>query len=195
MPKGTKDNRGKPPTPDVEFWRQQEWESDEDYAKFATYRDMGPARRLRAAAGIFYDRTDTGPTPYQYQEFKNKSSLNLWTTRVEVFDTEEDLRRSQEMEQFRSEMIENHHRLGRMGENVVAQKLLAWLRDPDGVPNGQVVHLLQVATTLSRMTLGEPSERLETIGDADQARPDYSMLSDEEVDFLHSIGLKLFGGG
>ncbi len=196
MPKGAKDNRGKPPTPEVEFWRQQEWESDEHYKKFAAYRDLGPARRLRAAAAIFYDMTDMGPSPYQYQHFKDLSYRNMWGPRVEAFDAEEDLRLMQEMQQRRQKMLEDHWRASKILMNGLVQKVYTWQRDPESIPNSQVASLFREASQLMRLTLGEATERLEQgSSDSDAARrqPDLSSLTDEEVAFLDDIGLKMYG--
>ena len=58
-----------------------------------------------------------------------------------------------------------------------------------------MVSLFNVATTLSRLTLGEPSERLETTAEGEERQPDYSRLTDEEIELLDRIGAKLYGGG
>jgi hypothetical protein len=49
------------------------------------------------------------------------------------------------------------------------------------------------ASRLMRLTLGEPSERLETVP-SEGAQPDYSTLTDEELDTLRRVRMKPHGG-
>lgn len=195
---GAKDNRGKPPTEGTEFWMKQDWENEEQYHKFAAFRDLGPPRTLRNAASKWYNREDTGATLGQYKYFQQLSYLNQWVDRARAYDRHEERQRLHIMEQRRIEAAENHWRLGRMAENLCAGKLQSLARGaPEEIPNSMLVPLLQYSTQLIRMVVGEPAAllaELEKDGDGnEQQLPDFSNLTDDEIDQMNALADKLYG--
>lgn len=70
------------------LWERQPAESRRAYAAFARYRDLGPLRTMRRAAGLLYHDTDdpalcTGP---QLAQLKEWSRTLGWAERVGAWD-------------------------------------------------------------------------------------------------------------
>ncbi len=186
------------------FWEKLPEETSHAYQAFAIYRDQGITRSLRSAAAAFYTKDGGGAqrepkggpksgTSGQIARFKEWSRRNMWTARVEAFDANETRERSLRMRKYRDEMIETHHKIARLGENVLATKLYDVLRGEDYIPASALPGLINAVTNLHRLTLGEATERVEQ-QTGDQSEFDYSQLTDEELDLLIRIGEKLYGG-
>jgi hypothetical protein len=140
-----------------EFWRQQPDETDYSYRAFAVYRDLWPARRLRRAAQIFYDRADSDCEPHQYDQLKKWSAAHLWADRVAAFDREQEVLFAQELEKARHQMIEDHIHVARLGLKAAQKKLLDVLRDEDGLSSGALPGLIAASANLHKMAVGEAS--------------------------------------
>jgi hypothetical protein len=173
-----------------EFWLKRSDETDYAYQAFCVYRDLGPGRRLRKAASIFYGREDVGAEEHQVVQLRRWSAAHLWTSRAEAHDAEQSALLAAETRKRRIEMADNHHRLARIVLHACAMKAQTWLRNPDEIPAGQVAQLIAVATNVERLALGEPSEITEA-RDPDQRQRDFSALTDAEIDQLYELGRKL----
>ena len=66
------------------MWGPQPGESAKAFAAFETFRDLGPQRTLREAAGIHYGRET--PSQGQYDTLRRWSRQHAWAERVEHFD-------------------------------------------------------------------------------------------------------------
>ncbi len=190
------------------FWERQPDEPNTAYQAFCTYRDMGLARSLRSAAAAFYqsneadaggDRTETTGSPEsgtsgQVARFKEWSRTWMWTARVEAFDADEARKRSLRMQQDRIEMLDSHTKISKLGLNLAAKILYDCHRGESYFPPSGLPTLINSITSLHRLTLGEATERVETTGDRDQPLPDFSRLSDEEIDQMNELADKLYGG-
>ncbi len=186
------DHRGQGPTAGTLWWEQQEWEGDNDYLKFMAYRDMGASRRLHKAAAAYYDRTDVGPKKWQVQHFKDMSMYHNWTARIEAMDMDVAQARAELAAERREQMFEDHWRAAKMVMNGVLLKANEWQRDPASMPNGVVPGALTSSANLMRLTMGEATTRSEDATPQHQM-PDYSQLTDKELDQLAAIGEKLYG--
>lgn len=189
QPEGTPD----PQNPQREFWMKQPDETDYQYEAFQTFRDLGRGRRLRKAASKFYDREDVGATDSQYDQFRRWSAVNLWRARVEAYDAEQDSDRATMLQSKSEDMIDDHLKIVTLGLNVGAKELYAIARGEKSFPASQLPSLITAVTNLHRLTLGHAMSRAETTTGSAEGMPDYSQLTDEELDQLAAIGEKLYG--
>ncbi len=179
-----------------EFWLRREGETEYAYGAFAIYRDLGPARRLRQAVGVFYGREDVGPEEHEYVQFKRWSAQHLWRARSEAYDAEQEALLLQRMQGYRLQALEDHHRICRLYLQILSKKAVDVLRGEDHVPSGALPGLIGAVSSWHRLVLGQATERLETAAaDPDQHQPDYSRLTDEEIEFLDRLGERLYGEG
>lgn len=70
----------------MRMWGPIPGESTKAFAAFETFRDLGPARTLREAAGIHYGRDD-GPSQGEYDTLRRWSAQHDWAERAQHFDS------------------------------------------------------------------------------------------------------------
>lgn len=68
----------------MRLWGPQEGESAKAFAAFETFRDLGPSRTLREAAGIHYGRSE--PSQGEYDTLRRWSARHDWAERAGHFD-------------------------------------------------------------------------------------------------------------
>jgi len=176
-----------------EFWLKQSFESEYAYGAFAIYREMGPSRRLRKAAGIFYNREDLGPEDHQLSQFKRWSAQHMWTARTEAHDAEQEALLLQRMQGYRLESVEAHHRICAMYLQILSKKGLDLLRGEDDIRPSTLPALISAVSHWHRLVLGESTEKLEMAEDPDERVADYSQLDDQEITQLDDLLRKVYG--
>jgi hypothetical protein len=189
------------------FWERQDAETATAYGAFCVYRDQGIERSLRSAAAAFYSQRDGDyqGTPGEPPEsagsdsrltrFKRWSRAHDWVARAEAFDAEEARARSLRRQKERDEMLDRHRNIALLGEKLASKVMFDLLRDEGYLPPSALPSLINSSTQLHRLSLGEPSERIEQTGDPDERKLDLSALTYEEIVFLDQIGEKMHGGG
>lgn len=133
-------------------WERQDGESAKAYEAFQLYRDASPSDRSlrKLAEQIGKSRT----------LIERWSSGHEWGERVAAWDAHNDAIRRAAMAAEAQMMGERHARLARRVLDMVAEKLESI--DPTDLPPAQLSRLIDTASKLERLALGEPSERVET---------------------------------
>jgi hypothetical protein len=100
------------------------------------------------------------------------------------------------MRGYRLQAIEDHHRICQLYLQILGKEALAILRDESDLRSSAIPSLISAVSSWHRLVLGEATERIEASGaDPDARQPDYSKLTDEELETLDRLGEKLYGGG
>lgn len=163
------------------FWERQDGETKAQYDAFAAYRDLGPARSIVKAI------ESTGKEPAKNRRnWQRWSAQNLWVARVEAFDAHVDEEERRELIAARREMRKRHRALSKHMQSK-AYETLQSLAPGDLAPSS-LANVVKVASDLERLAVGEPTE---LVAASEEAKPDYSRLSSEELIQLREIMLKL----
>lgn len=165
----------KQPPDEILPWDQPaEGETARAFAAFTVYRDLGPTRSLRRAAGLHY----RGETPARTRQLETWSSRHRWADRVAAFDRWLDAQVIARRREEHLEMAARHAAAGRSALELVADQLgqLAALEakrlqllddagdDPDPqllrpiVPVQSLARLLDVGVKVERISAGLATE-------------------------------------
>ncbi len=134
-------------------------------AAYEVYRNLGPRRSLAKAAAEFYDRAETGPEPYQVNQFKEWSRKYGWARRVAEHDAEvaleNRLRKQEAAEEARERAVRGAHLLKSLAlkalQEVNQGRLLAdGNRVPEHNPNPALLRYYQTGVELEFLALGLP---------------------------------------
>ena len=85
-------------------WEQHPGESSRAFGAFCAYRDLGPARTLRAAAEAFYRRSSAAVL----RQLHTWSAAFAWVERAGAWDRHLDEQARQAQEKARRDMAERH---------------------------------------------------------------------------------------
>ena len=191
----------------MRLWGPQEGESAKAFSAFETYRDLGPSRTLREAAGIHYGREN--PSQGQYDTLRRWSRQHAWAERVEHYDQWLRMERHDAVaEHVRAQAEDHAKRESRLREKALEareqamERTLLMLKSPlyeqrrsieDG-PSGEEITLVMVPAkwslstavnlyNLSQNNAGLTAEEIEATGELD-----FSNLSEDEM--MHLIELQ-----
>lgn len=130
--------------PATPMWERMAGETTPAYRAFRYYRDLGPSRSLRAAAGVVEGRRLPG-------HICRWSTQWNWSGRAAAWDDEQWRRE----DVVRLEAIRTMHDVHQRAGRVAIGKALAALAAvrPENIPAGAIVRLLDVGTRLERETL------------------------------------------
>lgn len=192
-------------------WEPSEGESARAFACFAVFRDLGPERTLRSAAGLFYGKED-GPSQGEYDTVKRWSARFDWAERVRHYDSWLAMERRDAIQRHMSERADAHaRRESELREKALeireraAEKSLAMLKTPlfkqeriveDG-PDGEAVRLVMIPAgwnigtavnlfNLSQAHAGLTAEEVEVSGDLS-----FENLSTDEIQTLLELDGKI----
>lgn len=134
-------------------------------AAYAVYRNLGALRSLKKAAAEFYDRAETGPEPYQVNQFKEWSKKYGWARRVAEHDAEMErenrLKRQADADEARERAVRGAHLLQSIGLKAMHEmnqgRLLAdGNRVPEHNPNATILRYYREGVELEFLALGLP---------------------------------------
>jgi hypothetical protein len=195
-------------------WERRDDESSKAFAAFSLYRDLGPARSLRAVAEALYGVR----ARYGVRTVEKWSSRFDWQDRVRALDARDEMIRRVAIEEhlktkaadFAERQVRLRERWLTNAEKAAAQaeKMLEWpmseqrmIREEDGeevtyvfVPAGWSK---ATARTLQDMSVSAASGAVGAVGENGQedyaALFNFDVLTDEELETLKSIYEKGFG--
>lgn len=162
------------PTPELPSWGPLPDETARSYLAFARYRDLGPLRTLRRAAGVFYSPTgtETAPSEAQLRQFKTWSGAGHWVARAEAWDLHlDEVSRVRQVEDVKA----MNDRQARIGRNLQVQGGITITGDgeerlPATLSVPQALKALELGAKLERTARGEPdtiTRREEQVAEAD----------------------------
>lgn len=154
----------------TEPWEQLPDESDPAWQAFRLFRDQRPGQR--SIAGVARECS------------KSRSLIQRWATRyawqlrAAAYDTELDRQWRQATVVMRRENAERDLRIAHAMLAKVVQRLQTL--DAERLTARDVATWLEVATKVSRLALGEPTERTEHTGAGDERDDVYRQMTPEE---------------
>jgi len=190
-------------------WEPQAGESSKAFSCFACYRDLGPQRTLREAAGLFYGKED-GPTQGELDTVKRWSAKFEWSERTRHFDGWLQMERRDAIAEHVRENAEDHaKRESRLREQALdvreraMEKSLLMLKSPlyrqerivevDGEEVTLIMNPanwnLTTAANLFNLAQNRPGlteDEIEAIGTLD-----FSNLSEDELIRLMDLEAKI----
>lgn len=153
----------KPPIqldPSKDPWERQPKESPTQHARFATYRDLGRLRSLRAAHRKL---TESG-VKLTYESLRQVSYEFQWTPRAEAWDRSYDQRDHEQLIEQRREMITRHQAVAKA---LLAKAMRALQIIPvKAMTPRDVAQYIKLATDIERIAIGEPQRTVAVTGPA-----------------------------
>lgn len=192
-------------------WEPSEGESARAFACFAVFRDLGPERTLRSAAGLFYGKED-GPTRGELDTVKRWSAAHDWMERVRHYDSWLQMERRDAIQRHTAERADEFaRRESELREKALtiremaAEKSLTMLKTPlfkqervvEHGPDGEEVRLVMIPAgwslstavslyNLSRDQAGLTAEEADVSGELD-----FGNLTSEEIQTLLELDGKI----
>lgn len=169
----------KPPIrldPEINPWDRQPGESNRQFSRFDTFKDLGRVRTLTQAAEILHAIGDK----ISYRTLRQYAYEYRWTERAEAFDRDQDRLERVRIMQLRREMYARHRTMAG-GLTAKAVQRLKGLKPEDLTPL-DVVRFFRMAADLERAALGEPDKwvALSGPGGAPIATDDFSRYTPAE---------------
>lgn len=160
------------------FWERQDGETSRSFEAFTTYRDLGPTRSLRQAAGIYYGAEST-PKPHRIRQFKEWSRQNMWVARAEAYDAEQERRRQLERQEHIKEALERGRKAALLLQRIALDGLTLYQNQGRGDPPLALLKYLQAGLAEERLALGIPNDvtQLELRGTPGAAGTDHERSS------------------
>lgn len=156
----------------AEPWERQPGETPEAWEAFRHYRDGGVTRSLRTVAEQLQ----------KSQALMGRwSARHSWVLRASAYDNEQDRLWRLELQVQRRKSARRNLAVAQGTMQVVSQAVVQMVQNPGALTPGDVARLMETASKLERLVLGEPTERTSVTagpGGADSA--DVGVLSDEE---------------
>jgi len=155
---------------DIEPWEQQPDESSPAFDAFVKYRDQGLTRTIAKAA------TKCNKNASLLGKW---SRVNQWGLRASAWDRELDREWALEQRELRRKASQRNAKTASLAMQRVGQKLLT-LTDSD-LDASSLARLMDVASKLERLSLGESTENVAVSGPGGGAvQVDMAVLTDEE---------------
>lgn len=144
---------------DREPWDRQNGESNRQYSRFITFRDLGRMRTLKQAVEILHG---IGDTSVQYRTLMQYAYEYRWTERAEAWDFAQDRLEAARMLALRREAQARHRKIasGLMAKAVTA---LTALQASD-MSARDIVAFFKQAVDIETRALGEPTAILQHTG-------------------------------
>ncbi len=172
-----------------EPWERQPGETNENFARFRTYRDMGPTRSVNKAYRAYYNKPDV-PADRIPSTFSTIASKWEWNERARAWDMENDRLHLLENQMAARKMAKRHAKVANLFIDRLTERLLQI--DADKLSPSDLARWFEVASKIERLSLGEASEvskvHQHTTGQSDsQATIDIRSLSNEQLKNLKEI--------
>lgn len=167
----------------TEPWERQKGESQQSFAAFAIYRDMGDNRSLQRVSQQVAKRL---------QLMKRWSERDNWVARVDEWDAENDRIKRAAHTRAIVEMSERHAKLAVSVLNKVVSRLIGDKAnnvmpiDPASLNARDLATLLDIGVKVERLSRGEHSDSL-VVATKPGNLADLSLLSQEELTDLESL--------
>lgn len=133
-----------------EPWERIKGETENMYASFCVYRDMGPDRSLRSASKKYGNDGEAG------RYFERLSARFNWVERARLYDDHLERERRKAMEKERLDMDIRHARIGMLGLNKAVEKLREM--DANSLTASDVVRLMDISARIERLARGASTE-------------------------------------
>lgn len=142
--------------PERPLWEPLPSESGRAFMAFAAYRDLGPLRTARRAAGQFYG-AEGDPTEAQLKQFKRWSADHAWVDRADAWDLHlDEIARAEQVEEVKA-MNRRHAVVAQNMQARVQETIRLMVEDPQAkLTPSEAARWFDVAVKVERLARGEP---------------------------------------
>lgn len=144
-------------------WEKRPDESGKAWNAFVIYRDMGLKRSLRGLIA----REDVSTN--DLKQVGQWSSKYGWVARVAAWDAEQDRQFALKMQEARVEAATRNLAVARNAITLASKRIVEMVNEDVKLSAADTTRLLDTATKLERMVLGEPTEVVQHITDSEAA--------------------------
>lgn len=165
-------------------WERLDDEGPQAFMAFNIYRELGPRRTLNEASRAYHKRPESqqgepDARPHASGIMQDWSSSYAWRSRAMAWDEYvESQRRDVQIKAVR-DMAERHANQARSLQLKAIQRLSKI--DINELSAGDVLRYIMEASKLERLSLGEPTERVESTSGSGIDIGDLGLMTDEDL--------------